>query len=47
MEADAQVTLKALCLLHNAPAQLQGEKEGMADSWSELVIAQITPSQSD
>ena len=24
----------------------KGEKEGMADSWSQLVIAQISPSQS-
>ena len=46
MEADAQVTLKALCLPHNTLAQLQG-KEGMADSWSEIVIAQTSPSQFD
>ena len=46
MEADAQMTLKALCLLYNTLAQLQG-KDGMADSWSELVVAQISPSQSD
>ena len=26
VEADAQATLKALCLLHNAPAQLQGRE---------------------
>ena len=26
VEADAQVTLEALCLLHNAPAQLQGRE---------------------
>ena len=25
----------------------KGEKEGMADSWSELVLLQISPSQSD
>ena len=26
VEADAQVTLEALCLLHNAPAQIQGRE---------------------
>ena len=31
VEADAQVTLKALCLLHNAPAQLQGR--GRRNGW--------------
>ena len=40
MEADAQVTLKALCLLHNI---FKGEKEGMADSWIKIVSIQISP----
>ena len=34
MEADAQVTLKALRLLHNALAQLQGEKEWLVSEAS-------------
>ena len=36
VEEDAQVTLEALCLLHNAQLKFKGEKQGIADSWIEL-----------
>ena len=40
-EADAQVTLEALCLLHNAPAQIQGRERRNGWFLDRTVSAQI------